>query len=460
METKDKNYILFAPVGTSDPVRGLRDGPIMQIIRHYQPKKVLLYYTKDMQERHPLMVEAISEISDCQIEPPICTDIVKANDYDIFINSIPPYVHRFSDENPHAQLLINLTSGTAQMQTVTSILATEMPNAIGVQVSTISEDFNKQNHAIFDMEEMSLHIELNEDNQMASNRTHEPPLKVLRRYALQHQVRSLTRNKEYQGALQIVNQNPIHFHQDTKKLLQHAVYRNQMCLKKSRETLAKYQGKNLFPIEDATVQKFTEYYLIMQNRQEKAQLADFIVKINPFLQEILEYYLFKQCKSLQIKSIIYETQDKHTQQKKYTLRMDHVSQNHPGLYSQFRQEFGTPRDTELSPRNMKIICQYIQENNLAGNYTTHQQINETLKKLPQEIFNLRNNVAHLIVEDMDETKFRKTTKMTSHDTIQILYTLINLIVGEKMGRFRNIYETLNQLIEDSLQITDPNTKPQ
>lgn len=460
METKDKNYILFAPVGTSDPARGFRDGPIMQIIRHYQPQKVLLYYTSEMKIRHEVLTQAIQKISDCKIEPPIYTDITKANDYDIFINSIPAYVNQYREENPDATLLLNLTSGTTQIQTVMSILATQLPNTIGVQVDTPNKSSNQSDHPIDDMEEMKIQIELNQDNENSTDRTHEPALQVLRRYALRNQVRSLTRNKEYQGALQIVNQNPIHFHQDTKKLLQHAVYRNQMCLKKSRETLAKYQGKNLFPIEDATVQKFTEYYLIMQNRQEKAQLADFIVKISPFLQEIFEYYLFKQCKSLQIKSIIYETQDKHTQQKKYTLRMDHVSQNHPGLYSQFRQEFGTPRDTELSPRNMKIICQYIQENNLADNYTTHQQINETLKKLPQEIFNLRNSVAHLIVEDMDETKFRKTTKMTSHDTIQILYTLINLIVGEKMGRFRNIYETLNQLIEDSLQITDPNTKPQ
>lgn len=340
------------------------------------------------------------------------------------------------------------------MQTIANFLATEIPNTIGVQVDSPTQGSNKKEHPVDNEDDMNVQIELNEDNTDPTDRTHEPALQVLRRYALRNQVRGLVRNKEYQGALSIVNQNPIHFHQDTKKLLQHAVYRNQMCLRKSRETLSKYQGKNLFPIEDPTVQKFTEYYLIMQNRQEKAQLADFIVKISPFLQEILEYYLFKQCKSLKIKNISYETKDKHTQQKKYTLRMNRVNQNHPGLYDQFRQEFGLPRDSELSPRNMKIIYQYIQENNLADNLTTHQAINETLKKLPQEIFNLRNSVAHLIVEDMDETKFRETTKMTSHDTIQTLYNLIKLIVGEKMDKFRNIYGDLNRLIEESLQITD------
>lgn len=85
METQEKNYILFAPVGTTDPVRGFRDGPILQIIRHYHPQKVLLYYTQEMQEKHPFIVKAIEKISDCQIEPPIFTDITKANDYDIFI---------------------------------------------------------------------------------------------------------------------------------------------------------------------------------------------------------------------------------------------------------------------------------------------------------------------------------------------------------------------------------------
>lgn len=460
METKDKNYILFAPVGTSDPARGFRDGPIMQIIRHYQPQKVLLYYTSEMKIRHEVLTQAIQKISDCQIEPPIYTDITKANDYDIFINSIPAYVNQYREENPDATLLLNLTSGTTQIQTVMSILATQLPNTIGVQVDTPNKSSNQSDHPIDDMEEMKIQIELNQDNENPTDRTHEPALQVLRRYALRNQVRSLTRNKEYQGALQIVNQNPIHFHQDTKKLLQHAVYRNQMCLKKSRETLAKYQGKNLFPIEDSTVQKFTEYYLIMQNRQEKAQLADFIVKIIPFLYEILKYYLYNQCDELNINDIVKETKDKKSKQIKYKVSMAEIKKYHPGLYGIFKREYSTPRDVDLSVDNMKHICEYILKNNLANNPEIHQQIYEILEKIPDEMYGLRNSVAHTIMINMDEEKFRKTTKMTSHDTIQTLYTLINIIVRAKMGGFRNIYETLNRLIEDSLQITDPNTKSQ
>lgn len=41
----------FSPIGASDPVRDLDDDPLLYIVRHYQPHKVFLFYTQQMQEK-------------------------------------------------------------------------------------------------------------------------------------------------------------------------------------------------------------------------------------------------------------------------------------------------------------------------------------------------------------------------------------------------------------------------
>ena len=42
--------VLFSGVGTTDPVRGNRDGAMMHIMRHYRPDTVYLFLTSEMIE--------------------------------------------------------------------------------------------------------------------------------------------------------------------------------------------------------------------------------------------------------------------------------------------------------------------------------------------------------------------------------------------------------------------------
>ncbi len=40
----------FSPVGTSDPVREMRDGSMLHIMRHYRPEKVYIFLSKEMED--------------------------------------------------------------------------------------------------------------------------------------------------------------------------------------------------------------------------------------------------------------------------------------------------------------------------------------------------------------------------------------------------------------------------
>ena len=42
--------VLFTCVGTSDPVREMRDGSMLHIMRHYRPEKVYIFLSKEMED--------------------------------------------------------------------------------------------------------------------------------------------------------------------------------------------------------------------------------------------------------------------------------------------------------------------------------------------------------------------------------------------------------------------------
>ena len=48
------NYILFSPVGKTDPITNYHDGSLLHISRHYQPEIIYLYMSKEMSEFHHL----------------------------------------------------------------------------------------------------------------------------------------------------------------------------------------------------------------------------------------------------------------------------------------------------------------------------------------------------------------------------------------------------------------------
>ena len=138
--------ILFSPLGDTDPVRGCYDGAMLHILRHYQPERVVLFYTQDMAEKehrdHRYTRAIHRTASDCVIEE-IFTDIQEAHLYESFSQILPQEVLRLRSENQGAQILLNLSSGTPQMKTVLAMLAADMENCVGIQVAAPSRTSNR-----------------------------------------------------------------------------------------------------------------------------------------------------------------------------------------------------------------------------------------------------------------------------------------------------------------------------
>ena len=43
--------ILYSPAGDTDPIRGMHDGAMLHIIRHYRPRMAKIFLSKDMVEK-------------------------------------------------------------------------------------------------------------------------------------------------------------------------------------------------------------------------------------------------------------------------------------------------------------------------------------------------------------------------------------------------------------------------
>ena len=47
----EQQRVLFSCVGSTDPVRGFRDGGLMHIMRHYRPQIVCLFLSAEMEKK-------------------------------------------------------------------------------------------------------------------------------------------------------------------------------------------------------------------------------------------------------------------------------------------------------------------------------------------------------------------------------------------------------------------------
>lgn len=135
--------LLFTCMGTSDPVRGYHDGPMLHIIRYYRPDVICVLLSSeaaalnDCGARLDTVLTHIRKnwggyapelrVVRTQIEDPSDMDAVGA--------PITEAVAKLVEEFPDSELLLNLSSGTPQMKIVLSFLAADVRlNARGIQV--------------------------------------------------------------------------------------------------------------------------------------------------------------------------------------------------------------------------------------------------------------------------------------------------------------------------------------
>lgn len=292
--------ILFTCVGTTDTVRGFRDGGMVHTMRHYRPQKVYIFVSKEMEmldqkdRRYAKTFEFIRE-NWGGYAPEVhynWSGIVDADDLDQVADPMSDYFEQVVRENPDARIIINLSSGTPQMKMILAQLTLDNRYSdrivVGVQVrnpekkSGDSDRTNKKNYSVDE------ELELNEDEAPdAPNRCSEPKLFAIQRDRVRAQMRSLLERRDYRALEALGGQLP----PDILPLIRHLAARNDL---RTEEAYKLSRGLNLpfklYPVKQAATEDYrelSEYYLLLRNLQITGRYSEFVLRVNPFLIRLM-----------------------------------------------------------------------------------------------------------------------------------------------------------------------------
>lgn len=442
--------ILFSPIGITDPLRNFSDGPMLHIVRHYRERglrKVILFYTqatgKTARDFDPYkrVIQAVAP--EIEIEE-IFTDIDKPHLFDEFINIFPQKIRELHEQSPKEKILLNVSSGTPQMQSTLAILAVEYPYTLAVQVETPLGGANRDLPHTSDKEDFELQLDdMTDSKPDAKNRCREPQLKTIRKFADKGRILSLIERYEYEAAFELAEHNE-DIPAAVKKLLLHGGHRMKFRLKDACKVIDAYNGENLCPF-DGTKKTLTEYYLTIDVDQKRGDLFSVIIKAIPFLFELLLDVVFRDDKMQVKRSCVYE-------EKTFRLQRHLLAANNPKLLAYLDKEFSTFRNNmSLSSRNLAaIVCFGAGNSDDADKRELYRKLHNILSRLGQNFFTLRNEVAHTIT-DVDEKKFRLMVGLPSAELVKNFFELMLAVFGEDVRKQRGFYDKLNRWVQVALE---------
>ena len=438
--------ILFSPLGDTDPVRGCYDGAMLHIVRHYQPERIVLFYTHDMaeKERHDhRYTRAVQRLApECQIEE-VFTEIRDAHLYESFSRILPQEVLRIRETFPGSTLLLNLSSGTPQMKTVLAMLASDMEDCIGVQVAAPARHSNRANEATQDAEDIDALLENNfDDEEGAENRCEEPPLSAFHYYAERSRILSLIDSYEYAAAGKIARRSAL-VPPEASLLLSHAERRSMLLTEEAKAVLREYGGKKLFPFTGKT-EELVEYFLMMQIDQETGRLSNLMLRMIPFLYEFLREYTAKNL-TIPIRSLC---------ELRHGVRLlvrERLTVQEKELLAALDREFPYGyRDQPLSFYLLSLCCTYAGEAQRIRDAKLHVAVMAELESIA-DIRQLRNEAAHEIV-NVTEDRFRQKVGMGSQEAVSCFCRMLALVYGDKVRAMRSTYRDLNAWIGQALEV--------
>lgn len=398
--------ILFTTAGDTDPVRGYHDGGMLHILRHYAPVgRVFVFLTKEMEDKEAesgCYTKGIQKVApQCKIEF-IRSGITEPHIYERLTVLQDVFREKYG-QYPDEEWLLNLSSGTPQMKSVMSLIGLDYPQVKAIQVFSPEKGSNNKSHP------------------------EETP--------------GLVENYEYEGALQLLRQNRHLFSDISEKLLRHAVCRRNLMWKDANKIISSYKGSPLI----SKAGDFEEFFRVMELRQRKKQLSEFIIKISPILKELGEMYL-KNIPGFDINLCGQKRRDI------FRINRDQMEKSYPGMLSFIEKEMGnTLKSGPLYYNIMVYMCEYFREYE-HKNDKKHNQLTDIFLRLRNVEEKVRNLVAHEIT-NINEEKIENFTAgnvgkgLKSKDILRLLHEAVKIVRGQDILWD---YDELNNFIIDSL----------
>lgn len=442
--------ILFSCFGTTDPVRGMRDGGMLHILRRFRPEAVYLFLSKEISEldqadqrigkTFAFVRENWNGYSPAVIRQE--TDIADPSDMDILLEPMEALFQRAAAEHPDAEILINLSSGTPQMQIILAQLALDSRyHCRGIQVKNpeqASGRAERTNSCRYPVDEA---LGLNEDEEPeAPDRCCEPRMLAVRREAVRSRLNGLLAQRNYAAIAQMAGELPA----PIPKLARHLNYRSHFQLKQAEQEAAgltglKLQsGRGCYPYP---VYEMIEYFAVLKNLVYLKRYTDFMLRLNPFLVRLQRSLLDAAAKpfGLSFQALIV------TEGSREKVVPEHIQSVAPELYSMLEDTFGAPLDTrDISIRSLNVMLRY---------FRVDDDTLDLLDGCEQGNQVLRNRAAHTLFAITGED-IRRECGLDAETLVQRLEKVLESTLSDYPDPSRkrriNIYDFCDRIIRESL----------
>ena len=299
--------VLFSCVGTSDPIRSNRDGPLLHILRKYRPDVVVLFITTEIQklierdDRHTVLRQHMKAAWGYEPEwheEPL--GIREVQDLDLVYNTMTPAMRKWLRRYGQEQLLVNVTSGSPQMQYLMIDLAQDVryPHCAAVQVANPERKAGSSKRTNAPDYDIGEEIRENQDELADyADRCVEVEMVAAKRLKDWQQLRSFLEQRDFKAAKRL---NMLA--EPSLSMLEHLLKRS--LLEKTDE--GKMRGMlmydQMYPIvfakKDNDTKDLCEYFLILRNMQHADRITEFILRLSPFIvrlqQELISKLLYEQ----------------------------------------------------------------------------------------------------------------------------------------------------------------------
>jgi len=304
--------ILFSCLGTTDPVRGMHDGPMLHIVRHYRPDKIFWYFSKEIYKKSNegnsfklALNHFLQNHPDYhpEILPFYIGEQKDVSDFDAFYDDFLNQLNILHDNYPDAEIILNLSSGTPQMKTTLALLAfgLRLP-LLPVQVKNFQQEAGtaaRTTDRTYNLEE---EIEKNEDDKPdAQNRTSEVGLFSIQKQRRKAQIESLLKHYDYEALCTLWEEDEENSLQNIGSLLQHlaarARYDTETAKGIAKTKKGKYPGLILYIANNKSLVSYqeycaiSEYVLVLKLMQRTKRYTDLVIRLNPLVIRLQQTWL-------------------------------------------------------------------------------------------------------------------------------------------------------------------------
>ncbi len=442
-------YVLFSPIGMTDPTRGNYDGAFLHIMRHYRPEKAYLYMTKevcrfdDKDNRYEIMAKKLQQFLgfSCEIIKIKDYQVDNPQDFEMFYKPFEKIINNIISDTS-SKIIVNLSSGTPQIKNAChTICAVSKRDMLTIQVlspqgKANTEDTVKKDYDLNDEWEnlFDNHSELDPPNRCIEVAVRNYRAILSRETILKH-----LEAYDYNAALRVAEDNSFFLDKRVIHLIKAGAFRLALDFANALEESEKGGYDGLFPVKSGDAAQIFEYLLLLSIKTRRREIADFTRGISPLLFHMFRSFLHKRCKEDVIRYCTYNSSKDYYNLRAGKMPLD-LLEHYNKYYNGLKQ--GDFKDGFLSASNMLPLIQYKCNDGQAV------RLAEELRNFEDKA---RNAAAHKIIEISDEW-LKDMTGMDSTEALEKAKRFFLLIDSaySKQADW-NSYDYLNKEIEAQMR---------